>query len=205
MSIGEKIKEYRLKKNWTQEELGELLNVSRSTISSWEVGRNYPDIKTLIDISILFKVSVDNLLKEDNDMVKSIDFNSNQKKNLKISIVFLSITSLILLFVIVFNTVKQPTITFEKEEIIADIDSEPFLRKEIKEISVKNNIVTVTFQSSLESSYYGYFADGSGDEAYLNLYKKKVPDDNSLKYEGTTKIDLSSMPKIKKLTVFIKD
>jgi len=205
MNIGNKIKEYRLHNKWTQEELGEILNVSRSTVSSWEVGRNYPDIKTLIEISDLFKVSVDTLLREDENMLKSIDFNSAQKKKLKTSIILLSIISLTLIFVLIYNSSKQPVISFEEENIVSDLNSEPFSREEIKEISVDKNIVTITFQASLESSYYGYFADGGGGEAYLNLYKKKVPDDNSLKYEGTTKIDLSSMPKIEKLTVFIKE
>lgn len=36
MNVGEQIKELRLKNGWTQEQLGNLLNVSRSTVSSWE-------------------------------------------------------------------------------------------------------------------------------------------------------------------------
>ncbi|WP_233637909.1 helix-turn-helix transcriptional regulator [Carnobacterium maltaromaticum] len=40
MNIGDKIKEQRLRKELTQEQLSALLNVSRSTVSSWEVGRN---------------------------------------------------------------------------------------------------------------------------------------------------------------------
>ena len=43
MNISEEIKNQRLKNNLTQEQLSEILNVSRSTVSSWEVGRNYPD------------------------------------------------------------------------------------------------------------------------------------------------------------------
>ena len=70
MKIGEKIKEQRLKKKWTQEQLAQLLNVSRSTVSSWEVGRNYPDLETIISISDLFGISLDNLLREDTQMVK---------------------------------------------------------------------------------------------------------------------------------------
>ena len=50
--------------------LAQLLNVSRSTVSSWEVGRNYPDLETIISISDLFGISLDNLLREDTQMVK---------------------------------------------------------------------------------------------------------------------------------------
>ncbi|MGX7163658.1 helix-turn-helix domain-containing protein [Enterococcus massiliensis] len=70
MNIGDKIKEQRLKKGWTQEQLGQLLNVSRPTISSWEIGRNYPDLETIIAISDLFGISLDHLLREDKEMAK---------------------------------------------------------------------------------------------------------------------------------------
>nr|WP_276325603.1 helix-turn-helix transcriptional regulator [Vagococcus teuberi] len=41
----------------TQEQLSEILNVSRSTVSSWEVGRNYPDLETIIAIETDPKVT----------------------------------------------------------------------------------------------------------------------------------------------------
>ncbi|EOH96113.1 hypothetical protein UAY_03023 [Enterococcus moraviensis ATCC BAA-383] len=72
MNIGDKIKEQRLKKELTQAQLSELLNVSRSTVSSWEVGRNYPDLETIIAISDLFGISLDNLLREDTEMTKDL-------------------------------------------------------------------------------------------------------------------------------------
>jgi transcriptional regulator with XRE-family HTH domain len=70
MNIGDKIKEQRLKNGLTQEQLAQLLNVSRPTISSWEVGRNYPDLETIIAISDLFGISLDKLLREDKEMAK---------------------------------------------------------------------------------------------------------------------------------------
>ncbi|MGX7245924.1 helix-turn-helix domain-containing protein [Enterococcus quebecensis] len=72
MNIGDKIKEQRLKKELTQEQLSDLLNVSRSTVSSWEVGRNYPDLETIVAISDLFGISLDNLLREDTEMAKDL-------------------------------------------------------------------------------------------------------------------------------------
>ncbi|MBO1305009.1 helix-turn-helix transcriptional regulator [Enterococcus sp. 669A] len=71
MNIGDKIKEQRLKKEWTQEQLGQLLNVSRPTISSWEVGRNYPDLEMTVAISDLFGISLDELLRGDREMTKN--------------------------------------------------------------------------------------------------------------------------------------
>nr|WP_216697814.1 helix-turn-helix transcriptional regulator [Enterococcus innesii] len=64
MSVGEKIKNKRNEKNYTQEDLANLLHVSRSTISSWEVGRTYPDLDTVVKISDLLGITLDELLKE---------------------------------------------------------------------------------------------------------------------------------------------
>lgn len=72
MNIGEQVKNERIKKGWTQEHLGNLLNVSRSAVSSWEVGRNYPDLETIIAISDLFEIPLDNLLREDIEVVKDV-------------------------------------------------------------------------------------------------------------------------------------
>ena len=73
MTIGKRIKEERLAKKWTQEQLAVKLNVSRSTVSSWEVERNYPDLETIIAISDLFGQSLDQLLREDPEMITKKD------------------------------------------------------------------------------------------------------------------------------------
>lgn len=97
MNIGDKIKEQRLRKELTQEQLSALLNVSRSTVSSWEVGRNYPDLETIVAISDLFGISLDNLLREDTTMTKNLSnklrWNGRYKKILLvIGILFLIYT-----------------------------------------------------------------------------------------------------------------
>jgi len=56
------LKEKRKEFGLTQEELAEKLQVSRSAISNWEIGRNYPDIQTLISLAKTFNVSLDYLL-----------------------------------------------------------------------------------------------------------------------------------------------
>lgn len=85
MKIGEKIKEQRIKKGWTQEQLGSLLNVSRSAISSWEVGRNYPDLETIISISDLFEIPLDNLLREDMEVAQNMSKKIKMNKYYKLS------------------------------------------------------------------------------------------------------------------------
>ena len=60
--FGENLKALRQNRNLTQEKLAEFLNVSFQTISKWERGDTYPDISTLPEIALFFKVSVDDLL-----------------------------------------------------------------------------------------------------------------------------------------------
>ena len=65
MEIGKRLKDMRTGMGMTQEECAEKLGVARQTLSSWESGRTFPDIRSVVAISDLFGVSLDALLKED--------------------------------------------------------------------------------------------------------------------------------------------
>lgn len=80
MSIGEKIKTERLKKGWKQEDLAKQLSVSRSTISSWEVNRNSPDLDTIVLLSDLFSISLDTLLRGNHNMLDTSEVTTFQLK-----------------------------------------------------------------------------------------------------------------------------
>ncbi|MBQ9808516.1 MAG: helix-turn-helix transcriptional regulator [Ruminococcus sp.] len=62
MEFNNKLYELRKKKGLSQEELANRLNVSRQTISKWEVGDSTPDMEKLAAISELFQVSLDELV-----------------------------------------------------------------------------------------------------------------------------------------------
>ena len=64
MEIGKKLKEARLNRDLTQEVIAEKLNVSRQTISNWENEKSYPDIISVIELSNLYSISLDDLLKD---------------------------------------------------------------------------------------------------------------------------------------------
>ncbi len=62
MTIGDQIQNLRVQKGLTQERLAEMLEVSRQSISKWELGQAIPDVDKIIRMSELFNVSTDTLL-----------------------------------------------------------------------------------------------------------------------------------------------
>jgi len=72
MIFGEKLKTERSKKGWSQEELAAKLYVSRQSVSKWENGQNYPGIEIIIKISDLFEVTIDELLRSDEELTKKV-------------------------------------------------------------------------------------------------------------------------------------
>lgn len=67
MTFGEKLAKLRKRDNYTQEQLADLLGVSRQAVSRWESDLAYPETDKLIKLAELFGCSVDYLLKEDAD------------------------------------------------------------------------------------------------------------------------------------------
>lgn len=65
MTLGEKIARQRKENNYTQEQLAEILGVSRQSISKWESDIAYPETDKLIKIGRLFDCSMDYLLKDE--------------------------------------------------------------------------------------------------------------------------------------------
>ena len=103
--IGSKIKAARIEKKLTQEQVAELLGVSRQTISNWENGKSYPDIISVIKMSECYDVSLDYLLKGEQKMKTYYDYleestnvvKSNQKMILAIIVNIVAVALLITL------------------------------------------------------------------------------------------------------------
>ena len=94
MELSKQIKKYRVEANLSQEELADKVFVSRQTISNWENDKNYPDIKSLVLMSEIFEVSIDNLIKGDLErMKKEIDaqeYAKFQKDSTIFSVLFIT-------------------------------------------------------------------------------------------------------------------
>ena len=112
MDMGAKIKSRRLELNMTQVELAEKLNVSRSTVSNWEIGRNYPDLQLIVSLADILELSLDEMLREDSQMIKRIaeDTKCRKRQTWKIRILVLL---LVLLCIVGVMYVIRPMASFE--------------------------------------------------------------------------------------------
>lgn len=83
MEIGKKLKNARIEAGLTQEKAAEKIDVSSQTISNWENEKSYPDIVSVIALSDLYSVSLDELLKGDQKMAEHLEESTNVVKSNK--------------------------------------------------------------------------------------------------------------------------
>lgn len=115
MTLGEKIAIQRKELNYTQEQLADILGVSRQSISKWESDIAYPETDKLIELGKVFDCSMDYLLKEEviekNDVRASVFSEINKKlvdpKNKDKSKKILKIIGIILAVVLVIDIVSM--------------------------------------------------------------------------------------------------
>ena len=100
MNLGNKISNLRRKNNLSQEELGELVGVTRQTISKWELEETTPDIMQAKKLSKIFNISLDELTDNDinNVLIEKV---SNTEKLAGITIKILKIFGILLIVFLV--------------------------------------------------------------------------------------------------------
>lgn len=114
MQFGDRLKQQRKIKELTQDDVGKQLNVSRQTISSWENENSYPDIKSLIQLSNLYDISLDTMLKEDNGMKEFIEKDTLRKKMSGITYFVFALYGLIVaLLICIINNITNISPTFQ--------------------------------------------------------------------------------------------
>lgn len=213
MDFGKILKEKRHQAGITQEELAKRLNVSRSAISNWEIGRNYPDIHTLVEISTSLGVSLDELLENSTmtetmiDTTKEMAVNQKKKRGKLFFVVALcSIVSVMSLLFFSFS--KQPTIVLNAVEYADSEEVALFNKEDIKDITLKDKKMTVLFTIPKDSEYVGYYIDGSNQKGFVNLdlYKTADSDVNQRKlvHDGLIEVDLDMFTKVNKISVNYK-
>lgn len=103
MEIGQKLKDARVASGLTQEGVAEKINVSRQTISNWENEKTYPDIISVIKLSDIYSISLDNLLKGDKKMMEHLEKDTNIVKSNKRLILAIMANVFLLILFLLFN------------------------------------------------------------------------------------------------------
>ncbi len=163
MDIGKTIKEKRVALNMTQDALAQKMNVSRATISSWEVGRTYPDLEAVVCLSEVLEIPLDVLLSKESDVLKKITRDTKMKKHNKIKI-------RILYGIIVVFILFGAMYVYKNNEYKDVTDPE-----QIKSIKIVNNQIEVTTDLPKYRSISGYMADSlqQGDDTVeISLYSQ---------------------------------
>lgn len=99
MELAGQIKKHRQALGISQEALAEKIYVSRQTISNWETGRTYPDVQSLLLLSVAFDISIDQLIKGDvNIMEETVRKTDHGLIWINIAEVLLTIAAIVALF-----------------------------------------------------------------------------------------------------------
>ena len=106
MEIGAQIKTRRQDLNMTQEMLAKELHVGRTTVSNWEIGRNYPDLQLIVSISNVLSISLDTLLGKESEIVKEITRDTNIRKSQSRKIKILSALLILVILAGLFGIYK---------------------------------------------------------------------------------------------------
>lgn len=101
MIFSERLKQEREKRNWSQNDLTEKIHVSRQSVSKWETGKNYPSIEIIIHLSDLFGITIDELLRSDEELTQKVIEDSKQLAHPKWKVFF---DSLFMMGVFLFIT-----------------------------------------------------------------------------------------------------
>lgn len=127
MEFNEKLQELRKQKGLTQEELSEILYVSRTAVSKWESGRGLPNIESLKAISKYFSVTLDELLSSNEMLTIAEEDHKQREKHLRDLVFGLLDCSMVLLFFLPFFGQKADLI-IQEVSLLALTDIQPYLK-----------------------------------------------------------------------------
>lgn len=130
-SFGNFILELRNEKKLTQQELANMIPIGREAISKWERGKNYPDIQSLMKLSEIFNIGINELLygerknKDNNQKIENVTLELIADRNKKKKIIFSLLTLLVVLillflsyyFVVNFNSLTIYKIDYNDIDI----------------------------------------------------------------------------------------
>ena len=216
MKFNERLLKLRKENALSQEELGEKLNVTRQTVSKWELGETTPEMEKLIEMAKLFNVSTDELIKESDDkedakyeIKKDKTANGNNKAIIIILVVLLIALLGFLGFKIVSSIGGFFTNTFGMISSIRDIDLNDV------ENSIKDNVGNIgnigqkledlenlmTQNSKYKNSYTGIVSQTKA----INAVKEVIKDNSSSNRKITVSYKEEVITEIQRMTELTKE
>lgn len=115
MEIGSKLKQRRIERGLTQQQVADKMKISRQTLSNWENNRTLPDIVSILLLSDEYQQSLDDLLKGDAKIMKKLKQEQKTLHNVKLirifgfSIMILALIICLAAFGITTNTISYLT------------------------------------------------------------------------------------------------
>jgi transcriptional regulator with XRE-family HTH domain len=166
MNLGKVLQDLRKNKNISQEEMADTLNVSRQTISNWENSKSYPDIISLMKLCDIYKISLDDLFKDNQDLLDNIKKNENKKKkNIIICISIIILLILLLLYFVFFKDYFYNISSIKSEVQMIMNNKDSFV--EIKKSKLYNKDEMTNNYIKITDSEYKYVT------AFLDEYEYK--------------------------------
>ncbi len=177
MKFNERLIELRKKEGLSQEELGYKLNVTRQTVSKWELGQTTPELDKLVEISRIFNISVDELInnsEETNNIIRDetmriddepiVDSENRHKEKSVKAIIMIALVGVIVLIIIkvvinftlpLFNVTKTQQNFFERIfSMIEDIFNETKEQKDnINDFNTEIDMSNFSKETSEESTF----------------------------------------------------
>ena len=188
MKLYEKILENRKKLNLSQEQLGEKVGVSRQTVSKWELGQTIPDLDIAKLLAEVFGITLDELLKENEELLEEINDEKNldegiAEKQVKQKKKFSKLLKLIVIVLVLIFSIKAISFVYDYL-ILCDIENSLFEMTTNEDGTKKDFRLTKT----VSYSEYGFIESVSYNEYYYNnnKYKKTY---NSGSYINPYEID----------------
>ncbi|APZ49733.1 hypothetical protein BW721_08845 [Jeotgalibaca sp. PTS2502] len=197
MKIGERLKQGRENLNMTQQQVADIINVSRPTISNWENERSYPDLESIVILSDLYNQSLDELLREDYNVVETITNEtkkSKQRKNLilVLLLIFIPLTS----YLGYKNWLDLQSVNMRNVNNISMILNGDRLNQD--------SLALIDIDLDNHFKYSGYYVDTTPEKDVINiqLYQQftlnKNPETNHIQIEvALPNIDMAKVNEIR--------
>lgn len=170
MTIGEQIQNIRISKGLTQECLAELLNVSRQSVSKWELDQSIPDVEKIIRMSKLFEVSTDTLLLRNGDEEKN-------KNALHLGSIYLVVKDF------------ERSVEFYEKFLRIKVDSRCRSGNKFVEFHIDNKCISLMNENNIK----GHCTDLSSPYKFVQNY---WVEDLSVEYERVKSLDIGSVTEI---------